>query len=418
MMNKTRNFTKVGTLYLIANVFEKATAFFLLPILTRLLSTTDYGITSTYQSYLDILGVIIGLSLTNSLRGAIVDYKDSLNEYLSSILFLETLSSLAFTILIVFVGRFVFPNQYHILVVICPVHAFASIIISGLSLKCMLEGRYILRTILSVAPPFISIFTSIILIKSMSDNLYLGRVFGMFSVYAVFGIICYCGIMIRGIYSVAYSFGTISLAFVTAMNDVWVPWFYSKMNTLEYDSINKVGRIFNWTCVLLSLGVMLLSPDVMKLFTNSSYWSGIPVVAILVVGNYFYAICTLPINVLYYTKKTKMIATSSVIAMILNLVLNWLLIPKYGAMGASVATIASYLTLFALQYISGRAKQRELFEITSFFLPLFVVIVSAVITTLTLDHCLIRWGIVFASTGCFLFVGIKKWNIIELVKNR
>ena len=181
MMNKTRNFTKVGTLYLIANVFEKATAFFLLPILTRLLSTTDYGITSTYQSYLDILGVIIGLSLTNSLRGAIVDYKDSLNEYLSSILFLETLSSLAFTILIVFVGRFVFPNQYHILVVICPVHAFASIIISGLSLKCMLEGRYILRTILSVAPPFISIFTSIILIKSMSDNLYLGRVFGMYS---------------------------------------------------------------------------------------------------------------------------------------------------------------------------------------------------------------------------------------------
>ena len=48
-MEKT-NYKKASTYYLIGNLFNKGIAFLTVPIFTRILSTTDYGIVTTYNS--------------------------------------------------------------------------------------------------------------------------------------------------------------------------------------------------------------------------------------------------------------------------------------------------------------------------------------------------------------------------------
>ena len=63
---KINNGVKIGTLYLIGNIFNKAIAFITIPIFTRLLTTEEYGIVNTYTSWASILMVIVGLSLGNS----------------------------------------------------------------------------------------------------------------------------------------------------------------------------------------------------------------------------------------------------------------------------------------------------------------------------------------------------------------
>ena len=68
---------KTGSFYLFGNIFDKAVAFITMPIFTHLLSTDDYGISSTYLSWVSILAVIITLSVGNSVRMGVVDFKES-----------------------------------------------------------------------------------------------------------------------------------------------------------------------------------------------------------------------------------------------------------------------------------------------------------------------------------------------------
>ena len=64
-MNKN---VKASSWYLIGNLFDKAIAFLTIPIFTRLLSTTDYGIENTYISYVTILTIVLGLSMESSIQ--------------------------------------------------------------------------------------------------------------------------------------------------------------------------------------------------------------------------------------------------------------------------------------------------------------------------------------------------------------
>lgn len=88
-ININNHNTKAGFFYLFGNLFNKAIAFITIPIFTRLMSTSDYGIVNTYMSWVTILSVIVGLSLGNSIRNAHVDYKNDMDGYLSSIFFLS-----------------------------------------------------------------------------------------------------------------------------------------------------------------------------------------------------------------------------------------------------------------------------------------------------------------------------------------
>lgn len=458
-MNRKSRITKIGIFYLFANIFEKAVSFFLLPVFTSLLPTKDYGIVSTYMSYESIIAVFICLSLGNSLRGAVVDFKGSLDKYTSSVLILETAIAVCISTIIVSIGIVIIPSEYKLLVIMCPIHAFFASVVSMLTLRYMLETRYVWRTFLSVSPALFSILVSLFFINRMQEKLYMGRILGLFVVVIILGLICYLTILIQGkfefkieyckyavsfsaplvfhglsliilnqmdramitrlynveetgIYSVAYNFGTIVVAFTAAMNDVWVPWFNNRMEDKNNrELVNLYGKCFVWTCALLSWGVMLLSPEVMKWFINDRYWGGIEVVPMLVIGNFFSAICGLPINAMYYSKKTKMIAISSVVAMIINLFFNILLIPKTGAFGAAVATVVSYFFLFFMQNMSVLRHYDGLFHWKIYAPPIVSSLAVMSISYVGLNCPLFRWSLAVGLAFIYVFCVLKKWDI-------
>ena len=90
------SYKKASLCYLIGNFFNKGFAFLTIPIFTRLLSTTDYGIINTYSSWAGILSMIVGFAMHMSIRNAFVDYKDDTESYLSTIIKFTLLSSLGF----------------------------------------------------------------------------------------------------------------------------------------------------------------------------------------------------------------------------------------------------------------------------------------------------------------------------------
>ena len=83
----------------------------------------------------------------------------------------------------------------------------------------------------------------------------------------------------------------------------------------------------------------------------------------------FYA--QLFINVEFYYEKKKDLVFASIGAAILNLVLNWIFIPRYGYVAAAYTTLVSYVVFAGSNYLamkrilrSNQVALEELFELT------------------------------------------------------
>lgn len=50
-------------------------------------------------------------------------------------------------------------------------------------------------------------------------------------------------------------------------------------------------------------------------------------------------------------KETKVIAVTTIISAVVNIVLNLMLIPKYGILGAAIATVACYVVMWSIRYL-------------------------------------------------------------------
>ena len=128
-MDESKKYKKASFCYLIGNFFNKGLAFLTIPIFTRLLSTTDYGIINTYSSWAGILSMIVGFAMHMSIRNAFVDYKDDTESYLSTIIKFTLLSSLGFMLIFYAVVKIFRINISLSLVFICLFHSVASSII-------------------------------------------------------------------------------------------------------------------------------------------------------------------------------------------------------------------------------------------------------------------------------------------------
>lgn len=65
-----------STYYLIGTLFNKGFAFLTVPIFTRILSTADYGVVTTYDSWIGISSVVIGFAIYMGIRSSFVDYPE------------------------------------------------------------------------------------------------------------------------------------------------------------------------------------------------------------------------------------------------------------------------------------------------------------------------------------------------------
>ena len=81
----TGYYKKASTCYLIGNIFNKGIAFLTVPIFTRILSTSDYGIVTTYNSWIGIVSMLLGFALHMAIRSSFIDYCKYDSDYLFSI---------------------------------------------------------------------------------------------------------------------------------------------------------------------------------------------------------------------------------------------------------------------------------------------------------------------------------------------
>lgn len=452
-------YKKASVFYLIGNLFNKGFAFLTVPVFTRILSTTDYGIVTTYNSWIGILSMVMGFAIYMGIRAAFIDYTEYVDDFVSVS---TTFTLISGGIMCFFIGGGVYLLRINVnltLVVLCLLQGLASALIQNYSMYLMMQYRYRFRTALMILPNLLSVVASIIAILFVvKTNLYMGRIVPTALITVAFGLITVVlvyakskmlfnwvylkyalaislplvlhGIALNilsqsdrtmitwladasqtGIYSLIYNFSMIATVLTTSLDGVWVPWFTEKLKIRDLKSINTLARDYISLMTYAMVGIMMVGPEIVKLLASSKYWEGIGIIPPVVLANYIIFAYTLYVNIEHFYKKTLYITLNTVIAAGLNLILNYIFIPRYGYMAAAYTTLVSYFIAFILHAHYAKNLEPEVYPLRSFVRPLAHILMTIVIYYIFLDKWCIRWGLLGVYIVLML---IKEWNKIVI----
>ncbi len=449
--NKEGQVRQASVYYLVGSLFSKGITFLTVPVFTRILSTTDYGIINTYTSWVAILSVILGFALHMSIRASFVDYKGREKEFLNTTITFVVIAGMIVSVVAVLIFYLVHINLSLLLVLLCLIQSISSAIIEDYSMYLMMKYEYKKRTVIMVFPNMIATILAIATIMFMvKKNAYLGRIVPTCIIYllcaSVILILIYgknrpClkreyisyglkislplvlhGIALSilsqsdrmmitefvgpdqtGIYSLIYNFGMIATVVTTALDGVWVPWFYKRYDKRDYQSINKQVVIYVQGITFFLISLILLGPEIVKILTPLEYWEGILIIPPVVLSSYVVFLYTLYVNVEHYHKKTGQITINTIIAALTNIILNLIFIPRYGYVAAAYTTLTAYLISFMIHAMSSKRLDASIYPIWSFVCSLLQNFLAIIVFYAFQDMWGVRWGLTFIYMMCIVF---------------
>lgn len=441
---------RASLLYFVATLFNKGIAFLTVPIFTRLLSTSDYGIVTTYSSWVDILTVVLSLALYMAIRIAFVDYKEEKAAFLNTVITFTLCLSIGVGVLSLLIGR-VINGLGSVIIIMAVIQGTASALLMDYQQYLMMDFRYVKRSLYMALPNFLAVLFSILVIYCMHfDKVYLGRIIPTAIVYFGFGAVIvvtvyrksrpsinkeylkyglaislplvFHGIALNilslsdrtmitvladasqtGIYSLVYNFSMIAAVLTTALDGAWLPWFMNKVTAGEIQIINKCASDYIKVMTYAMVALILVGPEILKLLVDKTYWEGISIIPPIVLANYFIFAYTFYVNVEHIHKKTAGITINTLIAAAINIILNFVFIPKYGYVAAAYTTLVSYIAATVLHAYCSRKLEKDLFPAKIFGFPLVLILVSFILYYVLLDKWIFRWSIMILilSTAAF-----------------
>jgi O-antigen/teichoic acid export membrane protein len=210
----------------------------------------------------------------------------------------------------------------------------------------------IARNVLAFGTPMVLSFISYWVLQ-LSDR-YLLSIFGSLAQTAT--------------YAVAYSLGTVlSTIVISPFTLAWPATMYAIAPRRDAAGIFQL--VFRWFGLLLlfsAFGLSLVGKFVLDWLFPKTYHAAAPIIPIVAASIVFYGIYFVFMVGANVRRKTWLAAVFTTAAAVINLALNLILIPRYGAMGAAASTLIAYILLAGLAYVANQRLYPVPYEIVRF----------------------------------------------------
>lgn len=155
-----------------------------------------------------------------------------------------------------------------------------------------------------------------------------------------------------GVYAIANTLiSVVSVLATVPFSQVWTVMRFSVMNeegAEEYYS--RVLTYITFVSMFLALGVAAVSGDGLLRFAREGYWAAATIIPLLALSAVLDSAARV-LNIGITLKKRTIYAPIVILAaLVVNVGLNFVLIPKYGSLGATVSTLISYAVFCALRF--------------------------------------------------------------------
>ena len=399
---------KASSAYVVCSVLQRCLSFITLPLFTRLLTTDEYGISTVYTSTMAVVIIFTTLNLPyGSFSPAMMKFEKDREGYISAV---NTICSV-FTV-VYFVIYFLFRNFWNglldlptELMVLMGFEMLFNTSIQFWMGKARFEYRYkpfvAVTLLISVVGTACSILAVLLL-----PNKGVVKVIAHGTVICIIGLVIMVQSFMRGrqpfnkvywkyalsfniplipyylsqiifnqsdrlminsmtgrsnaaMYGVAYSLAFILTFVLNAINNSYVPWVYRKIKNDELKDNKRVSTIIAVIMAVLLLGVISLAPEIILVMAGKKYTSAVWVVPPVSMSLLLLFYSQLFINVEFYFEEKYKLVGASILAAVVNIVLNYFGIKMFGFVAAGYTTLISYVLFAVCNYLAMKQVCRE-----------------------------------------------------------
>ena len=150
----------------------------------------------------------------------------------------------------------------------------------------------------------------------------------------------YSGLNSVGYYSLSERIVSPLKIISDALGNAWNPFFMKKAHENTEDSKKAiVNRFYELSFIIMFIGygIICFSEEIIIVLTTKEYYPAMYLVPIYVFYHIIGSMGYLSIPQIQYSEKTQYILPASIIGVITNILLNIILIPLFGAMGAVIS---------------------------------------------------------------------------------
>ncbi|NJD23534.1 MAG: hypothetical protein FIA82_12855 [Melioribacter sp.] len=440
MLEKIKELTKDTAIYGISTIIGRFLGFFLIPFYTNVINTHDFGIYSNIYAYLAFLNIffIYGMDAAFMKYASLKEDKSEKKKIFSTTYLFVTLTTLLLAVLLYllktpFSRLMEIPNEYsklyHYLIFILIFDTlalvpfanlrlerksakFTTIKLSNIVLNLALNFILVLKYKLGIEGIFLanlyaSAFSFLVLTPEIYRLISIKIDKELLSKLLKFGIpylpaslaamvvqvvdrpvvLAMTNESTLGIYQANYKLGVFMMLFVSMFQFAWQPFFLNNAKEKNAKEIfAKVLTLFLLVSSMIWIVLTLFVEDFArfeflpgKSIIGRDFLSGIAIVPIILLGYLFNGIYYNFQAGIYIEEKTKYFPFVTGAGALINVVVNILLIPILGLIGAALATLASYVVMALGLYLFSRKVYPIKYEYGKVFKILTIITVTCIL---------------------------------------
>lgn len=393
-----------SVIYTASTVIGSAIPFLIMPVLTRYLTPTDYGIVSMMNVLVGIAGPFIGLNIHGAVSVKYFDTaKTDMPRYIGNCFILLFISTTFISCLLWLFAKPIstltaFPQDWLATIIFISIGQFTILVLLTLwqvQDKPMQYGSFqVLQTILNIG-------LTVLLVVVFQMN-WQGRIEAQVVSTFIFAVIAFTmlrkggmilfsfnktdirhalkfgvpliphalgGMLITqtdrifitnmvsvadtGIYTVGYQLAMVIQLLAVSFNKAYVPWLYQRLSENDQNvkrRIVKLTYIYFAGIFVFSIGLSLIMPWFMTFFVGNKFIGAGKYTAIIAIGFAFNGMYYMVANYIFYAGATHILAWITFFNALVNIVLNYVFIKMNGAIGAAQASAVAFLMSFLLTW--------------------------------------------------------------------
>lgn len=228
-------------------------------------------------------------------------------------------------------------------------------------------------------------------------------------------VVFFCGLAENGIYSVASKIPSILNIFQTIFNQAW-----TLSAVKDFDPEDRNGffsntyKVYNCMMVVLCSGIIAFDKILAGFLYAKDFfiaWKYVPWLTIAIVfgamsgyiGGFFAAV-----------KDSKIFAKSTVYGAITNIILNLILTPIMGALGAAIATAVSYFEVWIFRYLHSRRYIKIKVNMIRDLITYFLLVCQSIILLIEMKNA----HMYILEFGIFILIVLLYFKDIILLLNK
>lgn len=163
------------------------------------------------------------------------------------------------------------------------------------------------------------------------------------------------GIAANGIYAISYKIPSILSSFSTVFNQAWSYSAIHENKSSDREVFNNLmfDHLVRFQLIITSFLMLVMRPF-LRFYVQPAYFEAWKYTPYLLVGYFFLTMGTFLSTIYTVQKDSKGFLFSGSVGAIMNIMLNWILIPRWGIHGAAFATCISYITVFVYRILDTR----------------------------------------------------------------